>query len=204
MKGKFIVLDGCDFAGKTTQIKKISEYLSGKNIKHIITREPGGTEIGENIRHLVLHNTSKLTPNAELLIFTALRSQHIQTKIKPLIEDGVFIICDRFLASTFVYQGILRGIEKDIISYTHSTFVENIQPDATFILDVDPNISFNRMKLTCKTQHNIYDSTDVEEIEKIRNGFLEFTKLYPCHIINANQDSDTVFYDIKNIIEKLL
>jgi len=193
MKGKFIVLDGCDFTGKSTQIQKIASYLRSRNIKHITTREPGGTQIGEQIRAVVLENGKQLHSSTELLLFMASRSEHIYSKIIPMLEQGISIICDRFLASSFVYQGILRGASSSVIFNLHREIFNNLQPDTMFILDMQPEQILERMQEVAFRGCNSYDSTKLEEIVKIRNGFLAFAKTQQCKVIDANQEQEEVF-----------
>lgn len=201
MKGKFIVLDGCDFTGKSTQIQRIATYLRNNNIKHITTREPGGTEFGEQIREIILEKGKNLHHYTELLLFLSARCEHIHNKIIPMLEQGISIICDRFLASTYVYQCILRNIPVEVVLDIHKKIMRNFQPDITFIMDMHPADIMNRMKIVARTQ-NSYDSKTIEEIEIIRNGFLEFAKYSNYTIINANQDEVRVFEGIQERIDQ--
>lgn len=196
MKGKFIVIDGCDFTGKSTQIQKIASYLRNNNIKHITTREPGGTQFGEQIREIILEKGKSLHPYTELMLFFASRSEHINAKIKPMLSQGVSIICDRFLPSTFVYQGILRGISKEVITNLHNTLLDNFKPDIAFILDIPADVILERMQAVFFHGCNSYDSKTLEEINAIRNGFLEFAEKEGGIIIDANKSHDEVSQDI--------
>ncbi|MFT4967514.1 MAG: dTMP kinase [Candidatus Deianiraeaceae bacterium] len=204
MQGKFIVLDGCDFTGKTTQCNKIASYFARNyNIKNIITREPGGTQFGEQIREIILENGKKLHPYSELLLFMSARSEHIFSKITPMLEQGISVICDRYIASTFVYQGILREVPHQNILTLHQNLFNNLKPDITFILDMDPEIILKRMQEVEFKGCNNYDSKTIEDITKIRNGFLEFTKTEECHIINANNKPDDVFEGIMTKLKEV-
>jgi dTMP kinase len=204
MKGKFIVLDGCDFTGKSTQIQKIASYLRSNNIKHITTREPGGTHFGEQIREIILEKGKSLHANTELMLFLASRSEHIHTKIKPMLEQGVSIVCDRFLPSTFVYQGILRGVSKDMILNLHNEIAGNITPDITFILDITPETILKRMEAVMFHGCNSYDSKTVEDISKIRNGFLEFAQIDGSCVIDASADHNLVYCDILDKLKEVI
>ena len=203
MKGKFIVIDGCDFTGKSTQIQKIASYLRNKNIKHITTREPGGTKFGEQIREIILESGKKLHPYTELLLFMSSRSEHIYGKIIPMLEQGISIICDRFLASSFVYQGVLHGVPSEVILSVHKTILNNFQPNLTFIMDMNPEIILQRMQAVAFKGCNAYDSTQLKEIAQIRNGFLEFTKIQECTIVDANQEQEKVFEVILRKINEM-
>lgn len=197
MKGKFIVFDGCDFTGKSTQIKQTSDYLHKKNIRHIITREPGGSPIGEEIRKIVLQEGKKIHSKTEFLLFIASRAEHLYAKIIPAINSGTWVICDRFLPSTFVYQGILRGIDKNLIIKTHKELFDDLKPDLTLIFDMEPQDILERMAKNHLRGLNAYDAQTLEEITKIRSGFIEFTKTMDGYtIINANQNEEKVFTDI--------
>jgi dTMP kinase len=200
MKGKFIVLDGCDFTGKSTQIQKIATYLRSKNIKHITTREPGGTQFGEQLREIILETGKNLHPQTELMLFFAARNEHIHTKITPMLNQGISIICDRFLASSFVYQGMLRGIPTKTILTLHKALMKGIKPDITFILDITPETILERMEAVMFHGCNSYDSKTLHDIAKIRNGFLEFATKERCEIIDASKRHDEVS---SSILQKL-
>ncbi len=203
MKGKFIVLDGCDFTGKSTQIQKIAAHLRSKNIKHITTREPGGTQFGEQLREVILETGKNLHPQTELMLFFAARNEHVHTKILPMLEQGISIICDRFLASSFVYQGILRGISTETILTLHRMLMGDIKPHITFILDITPEKILERMETVMFHGCNSYDSKTIGDISKIRNGFLEFANKQQCEIIDASKTYDEVSNIILQKVEVL-
>ena len=197
MAGKFITIDGCDFTGKSTQIQKIAYSLQEKNIKHVTTREPGGTEFGEDIRSIIMQYGKNIHPYSEFLLFASARCEHINAKIKPMLLEGISIICDRYLASSFVYQGILRNVSHEVIFNLHKTMLWNCVPHITFILDMEPEKILQRMNDSILRGFNSYDSQTICEITKIRNGFLEFAKSNNCIIINADQAEDAVFQEIE-------
>jgi dTMP kinase len=148
MKGKFIVIEGVDFTGKTTQSRRISNLLTSLGIENVITREPGGTRLGEILRNLVLSSNEEedFCKEAVVLLFTAARAENISKVIKPALESGKTVICDRFLASTLAYQNALFGFERDDILAIHSKFNYNLFPDITILLDASPQVLLERRK----------------------------------------------------------
>ena len=147
-KGLFICFEGGEGSGKTTQIKLLSKKLSNSNIPFIITREPGGTMIGEEIRKiLVSGKIEKLDSFSELLYFTAARRQHITEVIMPALKLGKIVISDRYVFSTMVYQGYVGGVNLNMIKELHQNFCFDLFPDLTILLDVDPNEGLNRKNI---------------------------------------------------------
>ncbi len=206
MLGKFIVIEGCDFTGKSTQIKRIASFLREHGIKHITTREPGGTIFGEQIRELLLSNGKNVDPMTEILLFMASRNEHIAGKIIPMLNSNVSVVCDRYFASTFVYQSILRKIPVDVIVSLQNMLL-NLTPSLTIILDMQPHHIISRMEAVRFKGFNSYDSKDISEVTKIRNGFLEFAEHFgESHnvvVVNANQSYESVSIDVMEQIKKL-
>ena len=124
MNGKFITFEGCEGSGKSTQIRLLSERLSKEGVKHIVTREPGGSEIAEQIRKIILSGkTTAMTDECEALLYAAARAQHLSEKVAPALAEGTLVLCDRFVDSSLAYQGYARGLDMQFIavSYTHLT-----------------------------------------------------------------------------------
>ena len=146
-KGLMITFEGCEGCGKTTQIHRLETHIEDAGYHAFVTREPGGTEVGEEIRHLLKfgHQGDKLFPETELLLFAAARAQLVREIIVPEIEDGRIILCDRFLDSTTVYQGVARQVSDDPIQAINAFAVGDIMPDLTFILDVPADVSMQRV-----------------------------------------------------------
>ncbi len=206
MLGKFIVIEGCDFTGKSTQIKKIASFLREHGVKHITTREPGGTVFGEQIRELLLGNGKKVDAMTEILLFMASRNEHIAAKIVPMLNSGISVVCDRYFASTFVYQSILRNIPVETVISLQNMLM-NATPSLTIILDMEPLQIISRMETVRFKGFNSYDSKDISEVTKIRNGFLEFAdKFKTSHnvvVVNANQSYDGVSNAVMEQVKKI-
>ena len=139
MKGKFITVEGTDGSGKSTQLKLLMDYLGTKNCDVVFTREPGGTEISEKIRDVILDiNNKEMTDMTEALLYAAARAQHVQQKIIPAINEGKVVICDRFVDSSIAYQGAARGLGTDNIMQINSFALNGIMPDLTLFFDLPP------------------------------------------------------------------
>src|SRR6266853_3460857 len=145
--GKFISFEGIEGCGKTTQIALLSEHLKRKSIRHTITREPGGTAVGEGIRRILLTSeTIHLTSASELLLFYASRSQNIQEKIKPALDRNEMVICDRYYHASMAYQGYGRGIPLDFIQKLTTLVCHPFRPEMTFLLDIEPEVGLQRAR----------------------------------------------------------
>jgi len=206
MLGKFIVIEGCDFTGKSTQIKKIASFLREQGVKHITTREPGGTVFGEQIRELIFGNGKNIDPITEILLFMASRNEHMSSKIMPMLSSEISVVCDRYFASTFVYQSILRNIPQNIVVELQS-MVSKITPDLTIILDMQPDEILARMEAVRFKGFNSYDSKELSEITQIRNGFIEFAEKFGTShnvvVVNANQSYENVSLEILTQIKEI-
>ena len=181
MAGVFITFEGSEGCGKTTQIKSLSNKLKtlGKNVE--ITREPGGTQIGESIRHLLQDplNTDKITSITELLLFSACRAELSERIIKPALARGDFVVCDRFYDSTYVYQGIGRSLNLSYIEQLKTISVGTLIPDLTIILDLNASTGLERAE---NRQSGTLDRIEAESLqffEKIRQGYLDLAKSEP-------------------------
>jgi dTMP kinase len=213
MQGKFIVFEGCDFTGKSTQITLLGKHLEKQGIKYITTREPGGVPFGEEIRKLIMSEGKKVHKITELLLFMAARSEHLFAKIIPTIENGTWVLCDRFIPSTIVYQGILGGLEIDVILKAHELLFGNntksFFPDLILIFDMQPKQILERMTQNYLRGFNSYDSQNLEQITKIRDGYLTVleamqTQGENCKKINANQPKENVLADIISAVSSLI
>jgi dTMP kinase len=175
--GKFISFEGIEGCGKTTQIALLSEYLKKRSIPHIITREPGGTAVGEGIRKILLNSeTIHLTAASELLLFYASRSQNILEKIKPALERGEMVICDRYYHASMAYQGYGRGIPLDFIRKITDLVCSPYRPDLTFLLDIEPEVGLARARARnhARTEdEGRFEAEDLEFYNKVRDGYLE-------------------------------
>ena len=203
MNGKFIVLEGIDGCGKTTQINKISKWLpnSGlinKNASLIKTREPGGSNLGKEIRDMILKNHSN-SPSilTELLLYSADRAEHISKIIFPALQDGNWIISDRFSGSTLAYQGYGREISIDIIKKLENIVCQNIRPDLTFFLDISPEESILRRKNQVADR---IESEGLEFLKKVNHGFKLIALENNWEIIKASKDPDSISQQIQTTL----
>lgn len=184
---KFISFEGCDGSGKTTQAQMLSETLKKLGISSISTREPGGSELGEEIRSVL---SKEQDPITEFLLVLAGRYDHVKKIIQPSLEQGKWVICDRFLDSTICYQGILKGLGLDYIQSLHAKVIGNITPDVTFILDLPSEL----VPLRVKGRARGYDTMSTGDHEKVRKGFLQIAAMFPSRIcvLDATLDANEV------------
>ena len=203
-KGKFITIDGVEGAGKSTQIDLICSYLHRKGIEVVRTREPGGTDIGEKIRSVLLDVDNKeMHSDTELLLMFSSRNELIQNKIIPALNDGKWVVSDRFTDASFAYQGGGRMLSLDRIDKLENWVLGSFKPDLTFLLDISVEIGMTRVEA-----RNAKDRIEQEErafFERVRSVFIERSKIYPDRIklINAERSVDEIQTQIQSIIELL-
>ena len=198
----FITFEGSEGCGKTTQVQKLAERLARSGVTHLVTREPGGTPIGETIRELLqfaLHN-SRMTPETELFLFEASRSQLVREIIKPALERGMCVIADRFFDSTTVYQGAARTLDRELIERLNTFAVGDCIPDVTFVLDVDAATAKSRMQGPRKTDRMEQQPADF--YERVREGYRALAKREPSRVVLI--DSSRTADEIENEIWKIL
>jgi dTMP kinase len=204
----FITLEGIEGCGKTTQIQHLGAYFKRWGLPYLLTREPGGTVIGEKIRTILLNPESKdLVPKAELLLYMADRAQHIDCVIRPCLADGKIVICDRYFDATVVYQGVARGLSTRLVLDLHKLVFENLKPDITFLLDVSPRIGLTRAwrQLDSGARSSTESRFEEETIrfhEKVRAGYLEIARRNPdrISIVDASRDENQVQLDIQKVL----
>ena len=205
-KGLFITLEGGEGSGKTTQIKLIENYLKSKSISCIFTREPGGINISEQIREVILNkkNTS-MDGRTEVLLYAASRRQHLVEKVVPALKEGKSVICDRFVDASLVYQGYARGIGIDKVMEINEFAIQGYMPDLTIYLDIDPKTGLERIAKNKNREVNRLDLENMEFHNKVREGYLTLLKREPKRIkmINANKNIDDVFNEIKMLLDNL-
>jgi len=210
MRGIFITFEGIEGCGKSSQARLLFDYLKKEGYKVLMTREPGGTVISEAIREILLSNDfTRMHPNTELLLYLASRAQHVSEVIKPALQKGMIVICDRFSDSTFVYQGYVRGIDSRIIEEMNYFATEGISPHITFILDIDPEIGLERARSRNQRQLRMEDRLEKETIEfhqKVREGYLKRAKEYPgrIYIIKSDKEKGEVHEEIRKIVARYL
>lgn len=204
MRGKFITLEGPDGSGKSTILSLLEKYLKDRNIPHIITREPGGTKIGEAIRDITLSNDNgNMAPETEALLFAAARGQHVQELINPTLKAGKHVICDRFLLSSLAYQGVGRDLGIDGVLNINEFGIKGLKPDLILFFHIDPEITLirktsnggDRLEKEGKIFHN-----------RVYNGYMELLKLFPDNIklIDATRSIEEVLEQSIVEINKVL
>lgn len=210
-RGLFITLEGGEGAGKSTLLRELQKELQRQGHSILTTREPGGTLFGEQIRKWLLSEGEPLNPKAELLLFLAARTEHLEKVIIPALEQGKIVICDRFNDSTVAYQGHARGLGLDWVQRLCETVCGKPAPDLTLFLDVTPSIGLTRTRRATKdmARSGQLDRIESEAIafhEKVREGLQEAAKRNPERIctIDANQTSYRVFQEANDLIKKKL
>ena len=198
----FITFEGSEGCGKTTQVQKLAERLARSGVTHLVTREPGGTPIGETIRELLQfapHNSS-MTPETELFLFEASRSQLVREIIKPALERGMCVIADRFFDSTTVYQGAARTLDRELIERLNTFAVGDCIPDVTFVLDVDAATAKSRMQGPRKTDR--MEQQPAEFYERVREGYRALAKREPSRVvlIDGSRKADEIENEIWEIL----
>jgi len=204
-KGYFISFEGIDGSGKSTQIKKLARFLETLDFDVIITREPGGSVGGEEIRNLLLQGqVDRWSAETEILLFTAARRDHLERIILPAIDDGKIVLCDRFTDSTRMYQGMRGPNLRNLVDMLNEKVI-NRDPDLTIIIDIDPEISLKRAK-SRKTAEERFEDFGVELQMKMRKGFIELAKEFSNRIelVNGQQSVDRLAQDICSLVQAKL
>lgn len=201
-KGLFITFEGADGSGKTTQLNNIKSFLEQKGFDVVITREPGALDIGQKIRNILLHHEGIVADRCEMFLFLADRAQHVETFIKPAIEQGKIVLCDRHIDSTIAYQGYGRGQDIDLLKKLNDIAVNGLTPDLTLLFDVSTEVAQERVG----SEKDRMESAGIEFHKKVRNGYLELQKEQPerIKIVNANNSISEVFEDTKKIVTDLI
>jgi dTMP kinase len=205
-QGRFVSFEGIEGCGKTTQIARLSDHLTARSIAHTITREPGGTAVGEGIRKILLTSEAiHLTAASELLLFYASRSQNIQEKIKPALERNEMVICDRFYHASMAYQGYGRGIPLDFITRLTDLVCDRFQPQVTILLDIEPAVGLGRARARNHARSNDegrFEAEDLEFYTRVRNGYLDLASRDPrIRVINADRSIEEVHREIVKVLE---
>ncbi len=196
----FITLEGGEGSGKTTVSKIIAEQLTQLNYKTVLTREPGGVKVAEDIRGLIMDN--ELQYKTEVLLFAAARIEHLETKIKPALKKDKIVICDRYIDSSVVYQGYARGEDIDAVKKINYWATDSLQPDLTIFFDVKPEIALERIKSDDR-EINRFDQEKMLFHEKIYDGYQELAKNDDrIKVIDASKPLDQVVNTVLNLIKE--
>jgi len=199
-KGLFITFEGIDGSGKSTQIDKIVEYIKGKNIEYIMTRDPGGTDLGCKLRNILLNYDGKIYPLCEMFLYLADRSQHVDEKILPALNSGKVVLCDRYIDSTLAYQGYARGLNIDELINLNDLATHSLWPDLTLVFDIDTETALKRIN----RDKDRLESEAQSFHQKVREGYLDLARRYPerIKVINSNQSIDDIHKDVMEVIKK--
>ncbi|MBV1776878.1 dTMP kinase [Burkholderiaceae bacterium DAT-1] len=206
-KGCMIVCDGGNGAGKSTVLKAIEAHLRARGHEPVMTREPGGTPIGEKIREILLSpDTPEMCDVTELMLFTAARAQHVRERIIPAIEAGKIVVSDRFDSATISFQHYSRGLSLELIQQLNGIAIGSLRPDMTIILDLDPEVGLRRV---IARENGALDRMEQESLvflHKARHGYLEQAKADPDHfvVIDAAQSLEKVIADVLAVVDLLI
>lgn len=196
LRGRFITFEGGEGSGKSTQIRKLAERLGAAKLRAIVTREPGGSPGAEIIRHLVLSGMGKLLgPEAETLLFAAARDDHVRTVILPALNQGIWVLCDRFFDSTRAYQGQLGQVSPELVNALQRVTIGDLKPDLTFILDVPVEVGLQRAAVRRgSATADRFEAEGIKFHQDLRDAYRRIAAEDParCVLIDATADPDTV------------
>lgn len=200
--GKFITLEGVDGAGKTSHIEFIKEYLTNLKLDFIMTREPGGTQLGERLREILLHD--EMTPKTETILMFAARNEHIEKVIRPGLTSGAIVISDRFTDASYAYQSGGKGVEDEEIDVLKDLVQKNLQPDLTFLFDLPVEVSIKRLKKTRKLDK--FEKEEKDFHKNVRKKYLTIAKNNPKRfsVLNSEKSIDEIQSQIKIRLDELL
>ena len=185
MKGTFITFEGCEGAGKSTQIRLLSQYLAEQGKECVVTREPGGSAISEAIRTVILDGkNTAMTDECEALLYAAARAQHLSDTVLPALEEGKTVLCDRYIFSSFAYQGYGRGLDMGFLRAVNSFALQGHMPDITLFLDIPPRSAFER-------KHGADQNDRIEQAgeafhARVYQGYLRLAEEYPGQIVRVD------------------
>ncbi len=200
--GLFITFEGGDGCGKSTQLELVKKYLEERGFKTLTTREPGSIGLGQKLREVLLHYDGDVAPRAEAFLFLADRAQHIAKIVKPAVNDGVIVLCDRHTDSSVAYQGYGRGEDIEQINMLNNLATQGIKPDLTLLFDVSTEVAQTRVG----NEKDRMESAGIEFHKKVRQGYLEIAKNEPQRIkvIDSNVTIEEVFAQVKKVIDEII
>lgn len=206
-RGLFITTEGPDGAGKTTILQMLGESLECFGYNVLLTREPGGIRISEQIREVILNTeNTEMDSRTEALLYAAARRQHLVEKVIPALEEGKIVLCDRFIDSSLAYQGYARGLGIDEVYGINQFAIGDVMPDLTFYFDIDPVAGLQRINSSKNREVNRLDLEGLKFHEKVREGYLKIIDRWKerFFIIDASQEIEKVFGDTKiKLLERL-
>jgi dTMP kinase len=202
MKGLFITLEGPDGCGKTCQIQPLAEYLRLRGLNVITTREPGGTDISEQIRNVIMNMSNKgMSPRTEILLFQAARAEHVDKIIRPALSEGKIVICDRFTDSTMAYQGFGHRSDLVFLRKLLDFTTESLVPDLTILLDLDVEEGLRR-RMNSRGEWNRMDDYDLDFHRRVREGYKQLSQAEPNRwvTVDARQSIEAIQMQLREII----
>ena len=202
MKAKFITLEGIEGSGKTSSLKSITDLLDKKNISYVVTREPGGSSIGKELRAILLDPETEISPEVELMLMLSDRKDHVEKIILPNLEKGNWVVSDRFMDSSIAYQGGGRQLDKKLI-ISLSEYLNLPQPDLTLLFDLPVETSLSRVK--ARGELDRFEKEELEFHKRIRNTYLDLAKNNSnrIKIIDSSEKIESMLNNVKQAIEKL-
>jgi dTMP kinase len=204
-RGVFITLEGGDGSGKTTQAELLREWLSGEGRTVLRTREPGGTEVGVEIREIVLHHRGDISPRAEALLYAADRAHHVATVVRPALERGEVVIQDRYIDSSVAYQGVGRVLDPEAVRSLSEWATEGLAPDLTILLDLDADAARGRLD-EARTRYDRLEAEASEFHDRVRAAYLALAEAEPGRflVVDAARPVDEIAGDIRGRVAHLL
>lgn len=199
-RGKFITFEGIDGAGKSTHLACAADLLHGRGVSVVVTREPGGTILGEKLRQVLLTGDQRIHPETETLMMFAARRQHLEEVIRPALQRGDWVLCDRFTDASFAYQGGGRGVAKQKLEDLERWVHPDLQPDLTLLFDVSAEVGQSRVARIKSPDR--FEREDVEFFGRVRNAYLERQQQWPKRIVGI--DGSKPVADIQREIEQLI
>ncbi len=210
MNGCFITFEGPEGAGKSTQLRLLKDYISRRGRECLITREPGGTPVAEQLRELIKHHNGEeaIFDESELFLLEAARAQHVRYLIEPAVKRGAVVLCDRFYDSTNAYQGYARGMDLNKLNLLNDFAVGSCKPVLTILLDLPPEEGFKRTARREETQntHDRFEMEDIDFHRAVRNGFLEIARREPqrVKIVSAIGAPEQIHRKIVEFVENVI
>jgi dTMP kinase len=204
MPGLFVTLEGGDGSGKSTQSALLATWLESKGRTVVVTREPGGTELGDEIREIVLHRRGHIAPRAEALLYAADRAHHIATKVRPALQRGEIVLQDRYLDSSVAYQGAGRVLDPDEVRALSLWATEDLLPDLTVLLDLDESVGRDRLK--ARTRYDRLEDEEQEFHARVRLAYLKLAAAEPDRflVLNATEPVEVLAEAIRERVATLL
>jgi dTMP kinase len=207
-RGRFITFEGGEGAGKSTQLRRLATHLRVAGHEVVATREPGGTELAETIRTLILSDAARdLPPEGEAALFATARADHVDRVIRPALEAGKWVLCDRFIDSSEAYQGAERGADPDLLKALERIAAAGVRPDLTIIFDLPVEVGLERAARRRSAETGAPDKFERESLERHerrRQAFLAIAKREPerCVVIDASRSEDQVFATIRTLVAR--